>query len=302
MACKYNCNRGRVFMEGQNTFVPCPDCSNIEKLVEKSEVTEGVSLFDRLKIPVMYKSLGSAGEELFKSQQVLNSFSTSSISEVERLLERLNNDFYNKRVPMISAYVYVPNLVDIKHFVYGAQKIALEKGLGVTPYVSANTLYGLQRVGDFPVASLKEISVQQGGVKDIPPDLMHAVDGYRIVQDTDCTYFDFTHADVCFIDATANTTERGWTAVADLLHERAKNSLPTFVMGYWSTRASDSSGNRGLKYLLAPETGINRLDLLIPFELKSKSSGGNYSTPRHFDPETTQSSVLSGVNIDTLMG
>lgn len=300
-ACKYNCNKGKVFLESIKGYVDCPDCRNIEKVLERP-AEDGKTLYDVLNIPLAYKSFGVAGQELFNTQG-LSGFTQKSINDVANLFERINDDIYNGKVSNLSVYVYTSNLVDTKRFVYGAQKLAIEKGLQVTPYISANTLYGLQRVGDFSLTSLKDIKNKQGELKDVHPDLIHAVDGYRVVQATDLTYYDFIHADICFIEATANTTEKGWVGVADLLGERAKHGLPTYVIGYWGTKGA-SNNAKGLRYLLAPEQGSVRLDLLVPFELKSKSGsyGDEVQVQRKVDFDTTKSNVTAGISIDALMG
>lgn len=298
--CRYNCKNGKVFLEALG-MVDCPECRNITVVLENAE-DNGDSIYEKLKIPVMYRNFGTSGSELFNVQGVLNGFTTSSINEVSNFFERVNKDLFNEKVPSISAYVYTSNLVDTKKFVYGAQKLALEKGLGVTPFISANTLYGIQRVGDYNLKSLKDIGSKESDLKDVHPDAIHAVDGYRIVQSTDLTYFDFIHADLCFIEATANTTEKGWTGIADLLGERAKHGLPTYVIGYWGTRGG-GSGTRGLKYLLNSDTGAIRLDLLVPFELKSKSAhGDDASVQRSVAFESSKSDVTAGLSITNLMG
>lgn len=299
--CRYNCKNGKVLLEAIG-LVDCPECRNITVVLEKA-TEDGSSIYDKLRVPPAYKNFGVAGVDLFSSS-ALNGFSSNSINEVSKFFERVNNDLYQGKITNLSTYIYTSNLVDTKRFIYGAQKLALENGLGVTPLISANTLYGLQRVGDYSLTNLKEIGAKQGDVKDVHPDLIHAVDGYRVVQATDLTYFDFIHADLCFIEATANTTEKGWTGIADILGERAKQGLPTYVIGYWSTKGGGGSNNRGLRYLLAPEQGNVRLDLLVPLELKAKKASGDDEAhvDRIIAMDSTKSSVTAGLSIEALMG
>lgn len=300
--CKYNCTNGKVLMEALGGYVDCPECRNITKVLE-SPLADGETIYDKLSIPLAYKSFGVADHDLF-NLQVLTGFTTNSINDVGNLFEHINKDLYAGKITNLSCYIYTSNLVDTKRFVYGAQKLAIEKGLGVTPFISANTLYGLQRVGDYTLTSLREINAKKGELKEVSPDLIHAVDGYRVVQSTDLTYFDFIHADVCFIEATANTTEKGWTGIADLLGERAKHNLPTFVIGYWGTKGAGVTGNRGLRYLLAPEQGSIRLDLLVPYELRSKRGNEEDEThvQRMISMDSTKSSVTAGLSLGSLMG
>lgn len=298
--CKYRCANGKVFLEALGKMVDCPECRNITKVLEKPD-NSGVSLYEKLRIPQQYKNFGVAGREIFNAPNI-NVFTENSINHVANLLERINRDLYSGKVPSISCYIYTSTWVDIKRFVYGAQKLALEKGLGVTPYISCNTLYGLQKVGEFNIKSLQEFEARED-YNEIPPDILYAIDGYRLVQHTKLTYFDFIHADLCFIEATANTSERGWSGLADLLGERAKQGLPTYVIGYWpSSRVGMHNGSRGLRYLLAPEYGFVRLDMLVPFELKpKKAKGEEVSLNRVLDVESTSSGVLAGLSIERIM-
>lgn len=302
-SCKYGCKNGRIYMESLKRVVDCPECRNITKVLSKPD-GKGTNFFEKLEIPPQYEKVRASGIELF-NMKLLENYSVASINEVANLLERINKDLYSGKVPSISCYIYVPhNLVDIKAFVYGAQRLALEKGLGVTPYISCNTLYGLQRVGDYHVSSLKEYS-ESSTYKDVSPDLVLAIEGYRVLQRTDLSYYDFICADLCILEATANTTERGWVALADLLSERAKHGLPTFVIGYWSSSVRTGYNSKGLRYLINPNEGVVRLDLLVPFEVKADSGtqgGVEVVRDKLIHVDSTKSSEIAGLNVQTLMG
>jgi hypothetical protein len=302
--CKYKCKNGKVFMEALG-LVNCPECQNITKVLETPKEEGGVSIFDRLMIPASYKSFGVAGHDLFNSQG-LGGFTASSLNDVGNLFERINKDIYAGRVTSMSCYIYTTNIIDTKRFVYGAQKMALEKALGVTPLISANTLYGLQKSGDYSIGSLQELNMRQGKkgeLANVSPDMVQAVEGYRFMQFAEVSYFDFIHADLCFIEATANTIEKGWTGLADLLGERAKRGLPTYVIGYWSSKSGSWTGSKGLKYLMAPDQGSVRLDFLVPFELKTKKGEGSddAQVQRIIDVDSSKSSVSAGLSVASLM-
>lgn len=263
--CRYGCKKGKVFMEAFGTLVPCPDHGSIERLIERNE--EGkIPLYEELYIPLEYEDASVCGKELFDVGGV-DKFSRGSINAVANMLERINKDVYAGRVTKTSVYIYVPNnLVDIKRYVYGLQKMAVEMGLQVTRYSSVNDLYALQRVGDYSTSFLEEGHLK---TKEINPDLMAAVDGYKFMKKTGLAYRDFVNADLCILRATAATINKGWYGLADLLDSRSAKGLPTYVMGYWPTKTFGVSG--GARFLLAPENGRSRLDLLTPFELKAKS-------------------------------
>ncbi|MNV86687.1 hypothetical protein D3C71_1807400 [compost metagenome] len=136
--------------------------------------------------------------------------------------------------------------------------------------------------------------------KEVTSDYLLALDGYRLAKATGLTYFDFVHADVCFIEATANTTEKGWVGLADLLGERAKNGLPTYVMGYWPTKGGMSSQTKGLRYLLASSLATIRLNLLVPYELSSEGSD-NGKEQLGVEIGTSKSNIPSGITINKLL-
>lgn len=299
-SCPHHCNEGKVFLESRG-FVPCPHCSSIIKVAETLANTTGEDLHSMMRIPPQYRDATLVDEGLFR-QGLVGNFLPESVHEMKTLFMGINKALYHGSVYRMSVYFHLPNFFDTRLFVYGAMRFAFEKGLGVAPFISCSTLYGLQKIGDYPFSTLKEAS-STGNIREYSPELVAAVDGYRFVAESKLTYFDFVNADLCFIEATANTTDKGWTALADLLSERAKNGLPTYVMGYWSLRASRGIGGRGLRYLIAPEgMGIHRLDMLIPVELKSKGENGNEATTRKLvNAPEARSSVSAGLSARDLL-
>lgn len=301
--CKYHCKKGKIYLESTKTLVDCPDCRDIKKVLEKTDAS-GITYYDKLFIPEAYKSTGVIGKELFATSTVANSFTQASIAEVANMLERINQDIYLGRVTQVSLYLFVGNNVDIRQFVYGSQKMALEKGLGVSPFISLNTLYGIQKVIDYNFRDLPDDEVLAKG-RSLPLDTLSALDGMRFIEKTKVTYFDFINADLCFIDATSATTAKGWTALADLLSERSRNNLPTYVIGYWQT-SNQILYNSGLNFLIG-SINASRLDRLNTFELKLKknsksdeeTSVGITKVPNF---STTKASVTAGVSLADFMG
>lgn len=289
--CKYGCNNGRVFLEALGTFVDCPDCRNIQKVIH-TEQPDGTSLFDKLAIPDAYKDFGVSGRELFSIPGIEN-FSQSSVNSVANLLEQINKDVYNSAVTKMSVYIYTPREVDIKKFVYGLQKMALEKTLSVTPFISANTLYGIMRAGDY-----NRIYEQQRD--NVPPEQISLIEGYRFFQRTGLSFDDFVHADLCLIKASAGNSDKGAIALAELLGQRAENNLSTYVIGYWASKSFNRF--RGMGQLIAPENSRSRLEWLVPFELKPRSADSTVHIEKIIEVETTKSSITAGLSADSLMG
>ena len=263
--CRYGCIKGKVFLEALGNFVSCPDHGDsIERILEKNE--EGrTSLYERLHIPQDFEDASVCDRGLFYIPG-LGRFTPSSINYVVNLLEQINKDVYSGSVTKMSVYIHIPNIVDIRQFVYGLQKMAVEKGLDVTPYISAREIYELQRVGDYSATFLEEATRNR---KDMNPDVLNVLGGHKYVLRTGLTYRDFVNSDLCFVKATAGTSRSGWYGLADLLDRRSARGLPTYVIGYWATKNFSVTG--GPKFLLAPKSHKRRLDLMIPYELKVKS-------------------------------
>lgn len=300
--CKYGCRNGKIFMPSMGTFVDCPEHAVKNLDMNTYEVDEDLSIGDALMIPEQYRGLGAVDRALF-TREIVEDYTVNSITYMGNLLEKINKNLYNGSVLKLSCYIHAPSKVDIKHFVYGSQKLALEKGLSTVPFISANTLYGVQSMGDFSLGVLdnvdklltinrsksfnglgedvlklvnytNEMTIKEAVEKAeqklrvISTEAIQAVEGYRHLNETGLTYSDYIKADLCFIDMTANTKGFGFTAVADILNERSKRNLPTYVIGYWGSKSGKTAET--LKFLLA-NGDTTRLDLLVPFDLQYKT-------------------------------
>lgn len=301
-------------MEALGRFVPCPECTGPLRVVKNIGDT-GSSLYDKLRIPPEYMKATNLstdegteyrniGKELF-SLSDLSAFSHKSIESVGRLLDKLNADIFSGSVTKLSCYVHMPLAVDSKLYIYGAQIEALTRGLSVTPLLNANTLYGIQKSADFSGNFLQTCMERQNrgeALEGVSPDSLAALDGWRFMTFTGLTYFDLQHSDLVFIETTANTIEKAYSALASLLADRARWGLPTFVFGYWSP---STAGNKlgGLRYLLAPEGSRVRLDMLVPYEIvrKSNEGGNGVVVDGILTMDSVKSSVSAGLSVDRLM-
>lgn len=269
--CRYSCVEGKILMVALGKTVKCPDCHVEEDISTIS--TGGTTVHTSLLIPEQYHAFTSPTKEIFNFNE-LKSYTKESIDTVIHIMDNINKALYNEKIYKQSLYLVIPKMVDVYAFVYGSMLLGVEKGFTVSPFISLNMLHGLQRVGDFPYTDLKDV-VSNKGLRDIHPELLNAVDGYRMVQETGLSYYDFITADVCFVEATANTTENGWKGLADLLAERSKRNKPTYVIGYWSHRSSQAG--IGLKYLINSNTSTY-LHKMTPYELQSAKYSPKAST------------------------
>ena len=259
--CQYNCNdRGMVFNPALKIFQPCPNCRNIDTMLVKED-SQKKSIMDKLFIPLEYRDIGEVGSELLVE---VNGFSKESANVVASELHEIKERVYRGTLIPKSVYFFIPTQIDIKKYIYSAQKLALEKGMGVTPYISLNSLYSLIKLIDH----FDYLDTTNGVVnsENKTVNLALAQEGYNLYKSSGMTYYDFTKADICFLEATAMTAEKSWIALADLLAERSRLGLPTYVFGYWQ-----STGNSGLKYLVSEEKSVRKMEFV---GYKQKKSAG----------------------------
>lgn len=268
--CTYNCTDGRIYMPALNNFVACPDCTKANAMIEGKP--EGTTVHDVLRIPEQYQTFSSPTGDIFNLED-LKAFRRESVDSVIFTMDKINKGIYNGKVYKQSIYLVTTKLVDVYLFVYGSMLLGVEKGFSVSPFISLNTLNGLQRVGDFPFTELRELTEKnpKNGLRNVHPEMLNAIDGYRTIQDTGLTYYDYINSDVCFVEATANTTENGWRALADLMTERARIGKPTYVIGYWTHRSTQAGV--GLRYLINKNDRAT-LDRMKPVEI---STGKTYN-------------------------
>lgn len=296
MACEYLCNSDKkIFMASMGRFVPCPACSDFNVIVARLK-EEGRSLYDLLRIPPQYTDLKPTDEELIESEMA-GYPKDASVNNLISFMKAVNEAIYNETVYRATVYFHAPVRFDLRPFVFGAMALAIEKGLGVVPMISCNSLYGLQKVGDFPFTTIREIN-HQPNITDLSPEHINAIEGYRLTQATGLSYYDYINADLCFIEATAHTSNNGAKALADLITERARNGLPTYVMGYWSLLQSNSVSS--IRFLMSNSVK-KRLDLLFPIEMTSKSKGTNGSSPLILDEVRVRSKVEAGLSNKNLL-
>lgn len=260
--CKHNCFNGWIYLEATGMQYDCPDCRSIDKALEKT-ADDGRKLADTLMIPEHYYNAKITDhDKLFKVDD-MRYFTTQSMHEVENVLTEIFGSIYSRESLKKSYYIFAPSFVDIRSFVYSTQLYAsVERQLNVSPYISLNGLNSLRRISDYRVRDLQDVNLQNP-LYNTRSDIVDAIDGAKFVTLTNKTYSDFVNADVCFLRATASTTERGWQILADILDERASRNKATVVFGYYSTK---SSYTNGLRFLLSENSQLSRIN---PVELIS---------------------------------
>ena len=91
---------------------------------------------------------------------------------------------------------------------------------------------------------------------------------------------------------------RGWSALADLLAERAREGLPTYVFGYYASTAPNIY--KDLKWLVGEN--MSRLDMLTVVELKKANKAGEAYAVRSFKSiEDVEGDTGAGIRVVSMI-
>lgn len=252
-SCKYKCKNGKIYLEGSRSFVDCPDCGQTA-VNEIKEAKSGVlrERYATAGIPAIYQDV-SYGHftNMLKHPMLVKAYEPTSVARVQNALEGLLQGAYNKELPQSSLYIHLPFFVEVEQFVYLFQKVALDACLSCVPYITLNALNGLTHSSDYGVASMKGVELNEYS----NPEILDCIDGCKLANEYKMTYSDFIQADVCILHASANTTQRGFNALADILGERSRRGKATIVLGYWGSRNKNVAT---LNYLLTDSFSLNK--------------------------------------------
>lgn len=237
--------RGKILVDKRG-WIPCPVCGSV--VVEKDENDEPIvaestnpsvkEQYDKLEVPKVYQTMKYSSEFVFwGNSKSSRLYQVETLKNLASVCDRIYSSIYNGEVMLQSVYLFIPSVFDSNIFVFDTQKLAISRGFTVSRYVTLNEL--LDIIGK--------------------PE-----------------YKDFYTSQVCFLDASARTTESAWVALADILAIRARKGLCTYVTGYW---ASTSLERTGASYIIDEDS--NRLNLLNPVNVISvrrnkNNNGGNF--------------------------
>ena len=289
--CPYHCVNGRIFLESRG-LVPCPHCSGIDRKQQLLDDSKEVSLYSLLKIPPQFRDITSVSDEVLQGLRE-DSYINTSIIEVKDFLNTVVEAVRESSVASISAYVHISNNLDIRPYVYGLQREAIEHGIGTVPYISLNTLAALLYASN---AAIEE-DIDEGMKKErlALGNIAYTTNAFRrLATDFPCDYYDYCKAPLVILEATAETLKRGWSTLADLLAERAREGLPTYVFGYHSS----TSGMIQKELHFLTTDNFKRLDRLNIIELKTKGKGNRMIGIRSFkNVSETVGEVEAGVKL-----
>lgn len=292
--CPYGCQNGFVLIEATGMRVACPHCRGTAKYLNtvKNEDSQSFtsSVFDVLKIPIQYRNI-SPYTPYSVIEQIRNyPNGGADAEEVSNVLNNIIQYVEKNSVYRMSCYINVPSAIDINSFVYGVQLQALIHEIGTMPFISLNTLNALlhgEVINDLMTDLSDTSPVTDGRTgKTVPMKR-------RLRDITGFDYVDYINSPLIFLDATSGTTSAGWTAVADLLAERAKQGFSTYVIGYWELQQSGSGS-----FLESNLT--TRLDRLVPVELISGRVKHTTASQYAVDIDVKDSENPNGVKVSGL--
>lgn len=303
--CPYHCQNGKVFMESLHSFVDCPHCGGLRKLVIETGDAEKEVV---LHIPEAYKGSSINCDYLFAIPSIQNYAIAATVDNMQRTLDKISSAVYRKSLFHNSCYIYPSDDVDLRPWVYGVQKMALDKDMTVTPFISADMLFGLHRLMDYNnitggLLSLKDnLDELAGSFKaDITKQSLYM--GYEVFKRFNCTYVDFITAELVFIEDTSDTADTAINTLKGLLEERARMDLPTYVISH---RRPINTSVKGFdnRPTLINRTQVSRLDRLSLVDIRFQSkTGAEYSSSfddrfknaKEVVEEATPSDLLAGM-------
>lgn len=266
--CKYNCNRGRVFMSALGGWVDCPECKGAvtEARVLNQEIA--IDLIEWLKIPEDHEEI--TPYDCNWGALSTQGYSHTSVETLRDTLTSMNTQIVDGKVAGVlkqNLYLCCDRQLPFRDLVFSMQKRAIRKELRVVPYISANMLGCIK--------SQRSVNFQQTTIESLLA----------------VSFPDYVFADLCFLYMTAESTDSDWSLLVSLVEERTRLGKGTFVFGYWNSQSVSSRSISG-KYALNEELNKSG-EFLVPVELKKegKKAGLQRTSRRTDTPEKTLSSV-----------
>lgn len=240
-----HCKNGRIFNIALKQWQPCPECTGIIKSLElekPAQPPEASEYLDKLCIPEEYRAIEFNPDDFFEAQ-TYSIFNKQTCEPVLEQLSSISVAIKSSKILRESCYIYTGVYSRTLDFVYSCLRNALTHGLTAVPYVS---------------------------LKDLGAIRVHTRQMQKVYGNI--TWFDYTTADICIVAATAATDSDDVNVLAELIQDRERRALPTYVMGYWS-QAALMANRSPLRFLISEQS--NRLGLLKPYEIVSNNRYNN---------------------------
>lgn len=243
--CSYHCKNGKIFNTVLKTWQPCPECTSVTKTLEASKHTQdpdATEYLDKLGIPLEYRDTEFNPDTFFEAT-TYTIFNKQTCEPVLEQLSAISVAIKSSKILCESCYIYTGVYSRTLDFVYSCLKDAIAYGLTAVPYVS--------------LKDLGAIRARTSQMQKIYSNI---------------TWFDYTTADICFVAATSGSDGDDINILAELIQDRERRGLPTYVMGYWS-QAALLANRSALRFLINEKS--NRLGLLKPYEIVTNNRYNN---------------------------
>lgn len=227
--CPYHCNNGKLFIPGKG-LTDCPHCTGLQGYEERVDETSPDNVFDVLKIPTLYRKCDGLSAEGYLTE-VRKTYSGQgyNVEQYCAILEELYKaiDYGTLYKSSLLIRELPTSKLDINRFVYGIMIKALQRGLGVLPYIPVSQLTIMRYNRDFEgkkFSGTPLVKYSTNGVTGMSTNLM-----LRCKFAYDIDFFDYVLAPLVFIDVGTLATTEDLVVLQDLISERAKLNLPTYV-------------------------------------------------------------------------
>lgn len=301
---KCTCMDGRRFNRAKGKWEPCELCERGLKWkvsVEHVPNVDGQTMIERLNIPEYYEKAGDLDLTLLNS---LEYCTPDKIMKVQNFMQDISDSIFAGKVKACSFYLYIDtrgkNNIDVKQWVYNRLLDGVNHKLGVVPFISLRELYDLQLLNGCSMEQLMTLESKKLDTITYQYDrvLKYIIEYAKVHK---ISYQSYITADLVFLEAGPNTVSKYWVALKDLMIERSRLNLPTYVIGYWSL----SKTNQDIFFKDTLNSG--RLDLLNVVELKQETkteqqSKNTISIQNRKKYPETRSSITAGVSISEFMG
>lgn len=253
MACQYGCVNGRVLIPATGAIQACPDCTTATDILDKSDI-EFTKILKKLNIPEEY-NMDNFLDDTLVTHDTRKHFTGESISRITGVLKEINSAIFAGHTVKRAMYIYAPTM-ELKMWAFNALLQAYERGISLAPLISINTLFDIQRSRDFEYAEYETAKRYQGAFGKLTAAQKQFFSGYVALENLSITYSEIIDSELLILEATGNTTEKTWFALADILSERENRNLSTYVIGYFSEKQLSECGAR---YILRDTDALFKL-------------------------------------------
>ena len=276
-SCPYHCNNGKIFVFGQGN-VDCPHCAGVLGFEESTDNVDTNNIFSVLKIPKAYQKCdGKSAQALIDTIPTAMYKYNVDTRQYCEVLEKLSSAIDWGSLFKVSLLIreLPTTMIDLNSIIYGLMINAVQRGIGVLPYISVAWLTTLRYNQDLERSKFKNTYIQRYNVDGITGMTTSLMLRCKYAMSVD--YYDYTLAPLVFIDMNTLATANELCVLQELMSERARRDLPTYVTINPRTGAIHIDDLIDGLFNNMITTVTNRMDKLVPVDYyetgKTKTMG-----------------------------